>query len=243
MPRRKPPLPPIPKIALRRKRQLTRWQKAALIVGPPIIAIAIIVGIIVENRSGTAEPAAASPQGTPPASSPVSTAGSPTATPTEEQAPADGSEDDPLPFGSTAHFTSTSGSNDIPLEFTVSAPTRFTPSKDAVLFDAVNTYGVPQKGSRQATNVYFTVTIKNTSTTQAFDPDFVFSHVHNTGDDDHISDVHDGDIDSFFPLAGHVIKPGRKVTVKDGFSVKSAATIMYELDVDGLAGRSFYFAK
>ena len=242
MPRRKPPLPPIPKIVFGRKRQLRRWEKAALIIGPPILAIAIVVGIIVENSSGTA-PSAASPAGTPSASSLVSTATSPTATPTQEQAPADGSEDDPLPFGSTARFTSIAGSNNIPLEFTVSAPTRFTPSKDAVLFDAVNTYGVPQKGSLQATNVYFTVTVKNTSTTQAFDPDFVFSHVHDTGDDDHISEVHDGDIDSFDPLAGHVIKPGQKVTMKDGFSVKSAATITYELEVDGLAGRSFYFAK
>ena len=87
------------------------------------------------------------------------------------------------------------------------------------------------------------MTDNNTSATQAYDPDFVFSHVHRTGADDHISEVHDGDIDGFSTLQGHKIKPGQKVTIKDGYSVKSAATILYELDVDGLAGRSFYFSR
>jgi hypothetical protein len=231
----------MPKIAFPRKRQLTQWEKTALIVGPPVLIVAIVVGIIVEN-TGT-EPSTSSTAAATPADSPGRfAAASPTAASVEQQIPGDGSEDEPLRFGSTAHFTSTAGSDNISLEFTVSAPTGFTPSKDAVLFDATD-YAGAQPGSMQKTNVFFTVTIENTSTTQAFDPDFVFSHVHRTGDDDQISDVHDGDIDGFFSLTGRKIKPGQKVIIKDGYSVHRAETILYEPDVDGLAGRSFYFSR
>lgn len=72
-------------------------------------------------------------------------------------------EDGADAFGSTAHFTSTAGSNNIPLEFTVAAPYPFTPSKDASVFDATVEYSSPQEGSLQDTNVYFAVTITNTS--------------------------------------------------------------------------------
>ena len=240
VPRRKPPLPPIPKITFPRRR-LTRWEKLALIVGPPVLIIVIVVGIIVENRAGP-EPSATATAATTPVSSPSRAEDpSPSTTPAEQQNPGDGSESDPFPFGSTAHFTSAAGSNNIPLEFTVSAPTPFTPSKDAVFYDATSSVGA--KGDRQETNVYFTVTITNTATTQAYDPDFVFSEVHETGDDANISEVHDGDVDGFLELQGHTIKPGKPVTVKDGYSVKSADTIVYQLKVDGLAGRSFYFAR
>ena len=143
-------------------------------------------------------------------------------------------------FGQTAHFTSTAGSNDIPLEFTVSSPKKFTPSKDATVFDALAAAGA-QPGKLKATNIYFTVTIKNTSTTQSWDADFVFGHVDQTGNDEEISEVHDGDIDSTFSLDD--IPPGKSASFKDGFSVQSASKIQYELDVDGLAGKSFYWTK
>jgi hypothetical protein len=143
-------------------------------------------------------------------------------------------------FGQTAHFQSTAGSNDIPLEFTVSAPETFTPSKGADVSDALASGG-PQLGNLYATNVFFTITIKNSSATQAWEPDFLFGHVHQTGDDEKISGVRDGSIDSTFSLDD--IPPGKTATFKDGFSVMSADNIQYELDVDGLAGKSFYWTK
>ncbi len=122
----------------------------------------------------------------------------------------------------------------------MSSPKAFTPTRDATVFDAL-AEGGPQTGTLKATNVYFTVTIRNTSTTQTWDGDFVFGHVHDTGDDEEISEVHDGDIDGTFSL--HGVPPGRAATFKDGFSVRSADAIQYELDVDGLAGKSFYWTK
>jgi hypothetical protein len=143
-------------------------------------------------------------------------------------------------FGQTAHFRSTAGSHDIPLEFTVSSPKTFTPSKDATGYDALTVAGA-QTGTLKATNIYFTVTVKNASKTQTWDSGFVFGHVRQTGDDVEISEVHDGTIDSTFNLDD--IPPGKSATFKDGFSVKSADTIQYELSVDGMAGMSFYWTK
>ena len=141
-----------------KKRPLGRWQKTIIILGPLLLASVIVVGIIFENQ---AEPDA-SADAAPTTSAKTVNSSPPPATPsTDDDSSRDGSENAPFLFGSTAHFTSTAGSNDIPLEFTVSAPTPFTPSKDAVLFDATS-YGGGQPGSLQGTNVYFTVTITNT---------------------------------------------------------------------------------
>lgn len=219
--------------------QLTRAHKIALIAGPLVLAPIIVIGVIVENRTGsttTTSPATATAT-TQPAAKPSSPA-PPTlqpGDPEERENPTD------LTFGQTARFISTAGDNNIPLEFTVSAPTPFTPGKNALYFDAVSSVG--GKGTRQATNVYFTLTITNTSTTQTYDPNFVFSHLSGTGNDDQISRVVDDDIEGLSDLSGKVIKPGKSVTIKDGYSVKSASSVRYELAADGLAGTSFYYSK
>lgn len=213
---------------------LKRPQKIALIAGPLVLAPIIVAGIIIENRTASTT-SSVSPSAAAPATASVS---SPTPEATNSEQPDSPSE---LTFGQTAHFTSTAGTANIPLDFTVSAPTPFTPSNDAIYFDA--TSSVVREGTRQATNVYFTVTITNNSTSQSYDPGFVFSHVHSTGDDEQISSVSDADIDGFSSLNGTEIAPGKSVTLKDGYSVKSADHIQYELDIDGLAGKSFYFTN
>jgi hypothetical protein len=143
-------------------------------------------------------------------------------------------------FGQTAHFTSTAGSNNNPLEFTVSAPTAFTPSKNATVFDKRSAVG-GLEGTLQPVNVYFTVTIKNLSSTQAYDPDFVFSDVAETTADESVAEVIDGEIEGTTAL--EEIPPGKSIIIKDGYSVKNADNIVYELDVDGLAGKSFYWSR
>jgi hypothetical protein len=149
-------------------------------------------------------------------------------------------EDGDLTFGETARFRSTAGDNDIPLEITVESPVPFTPSEAATVFDA-RAYAV-REGQLYETNVYFTVTIRNLSTSQAFSPDFVFSDVAGTGADDQVSTVVEGDV---VGMTGwpQEIAPGGSFTLKDGYSVKDATAIEYTFDIDGLAGRSFYFSR
>jgi hypothetical protein len=103
---------------------------------------------------------------------------------------------------------------------------------------------VTTKGKLQPTNVYFTVTVRNISKSESWKAAFFFSSVSGTGEDDVVSEVYDGDIKGLLGFnGGEDLQPGKSVTVKDGFSVKSAENIQYELDVDGLAGRSFYFTR
>lgn len=131
-------------------------------------------------------------------------------------------------FGQAAPFTSTAGSlPNTPLTFTVSAPTAFTPADPS---DAT-----------QAATVYFTVTIKNESDAETWDPDFVFSKAI-SGDTDG-DEIHDGEINGTYDLNGVEIPPGQSVTFKDGWSVVSADDVRYELDIDGLAGYTIYFTK
>jgi hypothetical protein len=146
-----------------------------------------------------------------------------------------------LGFGETARFRSTAGDNDIPLEISVGSPVSFTPSEDATVFDARTAVG-GQEGELHETNVYFTVSIKNLSTSQAFSPDFVFSDVAETGADDQVSEVLEGDVVGMIGWP-RMIAPGESFTLKDGYSVNDATAIEYTLNIDGLAGRSFSFSR
>ena len=129
-------------------------------------------------------------------------------------------------FGETAQFTSTAGDPpDTPLTFTVSAPTAFTPADPAA--------------ATQAATVYFTVTIKNESETETWDPDFLFTKAISSDTDG--DEIHEGEIYGTYDLAGHVIEPGQSVTIKDGWSIADADDVRYELDIDGLAGYTIYF--
>ncbi len=145
-----------------------------------------------------------------------------------------------LTFSETARFRSTAGNDDIPLEITVESPVSFTPSEAAIVFDARAVVGGQQASLHEA-NIYFTVTIRNLSTSEAFSPDFVFSDVAETGADDRVSTILDGDV---VGMTGwpQEIAPRASFTLKDGYSVKGATAIEYTLDIDGLAGRSFYFS-
>ncbi|MWV51626.1 hypothetical protein GRS96_20385 (plasmid) [Rathayibacter sp. VKM Ac-2803] len=125
-------------------------------------------------------------------------------------------------FGETAQFLSTAGSSpDTPLTFTVSAPTVFTPTDPT--------------GATQATSVYFTVTITNLSTTETYDPDFVFPDVISGGSAG--SELR-GLGDDLSWVDGRTIAPGESLTMKDGWSVANVDDVRYELRIDGLAGYS-----
>ncbi len=230
-----------------KSRKLTQRHKLLICgVGLVILAPIITIGAISERREAadTAATAATSatqtPTAPPSASEPPPAADSSQSQDDEEP---DETDETHLKFGQTAHFTSTAGDSNTPLEFTVSTPTRFKLSKDATLYDAKASTVV--KGERQPTNVYFVVTVKNTSKDESWDANFVFSDVTGTGDDEVVSSVDDGDIEGLGYLqdGGDELRPGKSATVKDGFSVKSADSIQYELSVDGLAGYTFYFTR
>lgn len=127
-----------------------------------------------------------------------------------------------------------------PLEITVLPPVAFHPSGHAVIYDKRNTYAVV-KGTWQKANVYFTVTLRNLSTTEAYDNDFTFSDVHNTGADDHVGTVSDDGIEGTIGLTD--IPPGKSVTFKDGYSIASVDNVQYEIKFDGLIGKTFYFSR
>jgi hypothetical protein len=230
----------------RRRRDLRRKQAlyicaAALVVLAPVIA----VGAILENRAEVDTAAPASTQAASTTVAPVSADQETTLAsepPSPEREEPTQYDDYHLQFGQTAYFISRAGGSNTPLEFTVSAPQQFRLSRNAILFEADSP--VTMRGKRQPVNVYFTVTVKNTSKTESWDADFLFSSVTGTGDDDVVSEVRDGDVDTVSSIGnGRDLRPGESATVKDGFSVRTADDIQYELDVDGLAGQSFYWTK
>jgi hypothetical protein len=183
----------------------------------------------------------------PPTAADGSSSPSEVVTPTQPSEPApseatwEETEDAHLTFGETARFRSTAGNNNIPLEITVESPVSFTPSEAATVFDERAAVG-GQEGSLYETNVYFTVTIRNLSTSEAFSTDAVFSDVAETGADDQVSTILEGDVVGMIGWPQEVA-PGASFSLKDGYSVKDATAIEYTLDFDGLAGRSFYFSR
>lgn len=238
-----------------KRRQLKRRRTliicgAALAVLAPIIA----VGAILENR-GEAETAAPAPTPATREAAPTSTAPVPadpepsptTAAPTPEPEP----EEEPrtydenhLQFGQTGRHVHGLGRSypDVPLEFTVSAPKPFTPSKRAK-FEDVFGYPYGGKGPRQPDNVYFTVTVKNVSADESYDIS-VQSRVKDSGDDEEQSYVEDGDSGWVSDLRRDGdLRPGKSVTVKNGWSLANADNVRYELRFGGLGGESFYFTK
>lgn len=204
-----------------------------LLVAVGGLTLGLIFGDDEDTTAAPADATASSPPADVVSPAPPS-ASTPSETTWEETQNAD------LSFGETARFRSTAGDNDIPLEITVEAPVSFTPSGAATVFDA-RAYAV-REGQLHETNVYFTVTIRNLSTSQAYEPDFVFSDVAGTGADDQVSTVKEGDVVGMTGWPQEVA-PGGSFTLKDGYSVKDATAIEYTLDIDGLAGRSFYFSR
>ncbi|MGY1668595.1 hypothetical protein [Geodermatophilus sp. SYSU D00696] len=226
-------------LTFRRPRPKQSLAAAAAFTVMLVVAIGgLVIGVIFGDDENTTAPPTAASASPPPAD---------VASPAEPSAPApaestwEETQDADLNFGETARFRSTAGDNNIPLEITVGPPVSFTPSEAAIVFDARAAVG-GLAGELHETNVYFTVTITNLSTSQAFDTDFVFSDVTETGADDQVSVVLEGDIVSMTGWPQE-IAPGGSFTLKDGYSVKDATAIEYTFDIDGLAGRSFYFSR
>ena len=71
------------------------------------------------------------------------------------------------------------------------------------------------------------MTLKNLSKTAEFDNAFTFSDVQNTPNDDSSSAVSQDGIEGTTGLSA--IAPGKAVTFKDGYSVKSADHITYQI--------------
>ena len=140
-----------------------------------------------------------------------------------------------LKFGQTAHFRSSAGSSDVPLEITVAAPKSFKPDKDATFFDA-RVEGAFEV-ERYPKNIVFTITVKNASTDEAYTP-LIIPDVHVTeAADEDVSNIMQDDLEG----GTGEIPPGKTVTIKDAYSLKSTEDLEYELAIDGLAGRTYYF--
>jgi hypothetical protein len=226
-------------LTFRRSRLKRRLPAAAALAFLLFVAIGgLTLGLIFGDDENTTAP----PTDATKASSPgeAVTPAAPSA-PAPSEATWEETKDAHLTFGETARFRSTAGNNDIPLEITVESPVSFTPSQAATVFDARAALG-GREGSLHETTVYFNVTIRNLSTSEAFSPDFVFSDVAETGADDQVSEVVEGDVVGMTGWPQEVA-PGGSFTLKDGYSVKDATAIEYTLDIDGLAGRSFYFSR
>lgn len=145
-------------------------------------------------------------------------------------------------FGETATYEQNStaaGSEPVPLQITVAPPVSFKPRRDAVVTDKV--IGSTLNAPLQATSVYFVVTLRNLSKTTPFDNDFTFTDVQDTSDDDSRVAVSQDGIEGTTGL--NALAPGKWVTFKDGYSVKSADNITYLIKFDGLAGKTFYFGR
>ena len=141
-----------------------------------------------------------------------------------------------LKFGQTAHFQSSAGSSDVPLEITVAAPKSFKPAKDASFFYARSAAGAIE-GKKYPNNIVFTVTVKNASPNEAYTP-LIIPDVHVTeAADDDVSNIMQDNMEG----GTGEIPPGGTVTFKDAYSLKSTEELEYELAIDGLAGRSYYF--
>lgn len=257
--RRQSPLPPLQKLGVTRRPkrpELTRPQKIAFIAGPLLLVPIITVGVITdknEEAKVTAKIAPSAPASvTAPASAPPSTAdppesAEPSSTPSQSEASDEETRDydeNNLQFGQTGRYLHGYGRPypEVPLEFTVSEPIAFKPSKNAKYTDV---FGFPYggEGPHQPANVYFTVTLTNTSKDETYDVT-VRASVSKSGDDEEQSYVEDGDIGKFWDLdTGDDLDPGESVTVRDGWSLKNADDVRYELRIDGVGGDSFYFTR
>ncbi|MFQ1003921.1 hypothetical protein [Modestobacter sp. SSW1-42] len=225
-------------LTFRRSRPKKSLAAAAALTFLLLVAVGgLIIGLIFgDDENTTARPTAATASSSP---ADVASSAQPSA-PTPSESTWEETEDADLNFEETARFRSTAGNSDIPLEITVGSPVSFTPSKAATVFDARAAVG-GEAGELHEANVYFTVTIRNLSTSQAFEPDFVFSDVTKTGADDQVSVVLEGDVVGMIGWP-QVIAPGGAFILKDGYSVQDATAIEYTLDIDGLAGQSFHFS-
>ncbi|WP_130866548.1 hypothetical protein [Acidipropionibacterium timonense] len=132
-------------------------------------------------------------------------------------------------FGQTARYERGTRFGDVKYEITVGLPVTFKPSKNAT---------TPDNRPLGPVNVYFPVRVKNVADSFV-DGNVALSHASNSKQGteyDGVLEVSDGEISSFGLDAIKSLKPGKTLTIKDGFSMATLDGVKYELAVNGLAG-------
>lgn len=142
---------------------------------------------------------------------------------------------EPCKFGQTAIYSDTlpRQRGERKLEITVGAPVEFTPSEDAVTL-----YDRPL----QPVNVYFPITIKNTS------PELAVEWIHGqaanaTQGDISTQYVDDGDIEGLGVGGAHGMPVGGSMSVKDGWTMATLEGVEYSVNIDGLSGYDIKFTR
>jgi hypothetical protein len=127
-------------------------------------------------------------------------------------------------------------SGDVQLEITVGAPVEFKLSKDAII-----PYDLPP----QPVNVYFPITVKNTSPELALHQSSVLTQATNAeqGAYDGIRTVSDGDVDSYALAGFGELPPGKSLSVKEGWSMTTLEGVEFSLSIDGQAGYTIKFTR
>ena len=140
---------------------------------------------------------------------------------------------DPCKFGQTAIYVDEVRAGTVSLEITVEEPVEFDPSPDASILHDLPPGPV---------NVYFPVTVKNTSAETSTDMAFGQATNAEQGKYDGIRMISDGDIESVFPDIQHLAQ-GEGMTFKHGWTMDTLDGIEYEVSIDGLSGYSFKFVR
>ena len=211
-------------MTFRRPKPKTPWRLWGALGGAGVIVAGIItVGALLEDSDASS---ADSDQSAPEPEAEPSASGDPMICETR-------SGGDPCKFGQTAIYSDSVRSGDVKLEITVGAPVEFTLSEDASTM-----YDLPP----QPVNVYFPVTVKNTS------PELAVSMIHGQatnaeqGETD-IKPVTDGDVDSFAVGRAVGMPVGESRSVRDGWTMATLEGVEYSLSIDGLAGYTIKFTR
>ena len=222
-------------LTFRRPKPKAPWQMWAAVGGVGVLLVGMFtVGVLLEDDSdaSTADAAVASSaeQPAPDQEAEPSSAADPMICVAEQEL-----------FGASCKFGQTAIYSDtLPrqrgerkLEITVGAPVEFTPSEDARTL-----YDLPL----QPVNVYFPVTIKNTS--QELEVGWIFGQATNAeqGDTD-TKFVTDGDIEGLAVSEAEGMPVGESMSVKDGWTMATLDGVEYSISIDGMSGYSITFAR
>ena len=222
-------------MTFRRPKPKPPWRLWAALGGVSVILVGILtVGTLLEEDSDASTTDAvasssaeqSSPQPAPEQKAEPSSSADPMICETT-------SWEDTCKFGQTAIYSDTVRSGEVKLEITVGAPVEFTPSEDAwTLYDR----------PLQPVNVYFPVTIKNTSPELAVD--MIFGQATNaeqgaTG----TKFMSDGEIEGLAVAGAKGMPVGESMSVKDGWTMATLEGVEFQVRVDGLAGYGITFTR
>ncbi|WP_137872725.1 hypothetical protein [Rhodococcus sp. Q] len=224
-------------MTFRRPKPKTPWQMWAAVGGVGVLLVGLLaVGALVEDDSDASTTDAAA----------VASAEQPA--PEQDAEPS--SATDPMicvaeqdlfgascKFGQTAIYSDTlpRQRGERKLEITVGAPIEFTPSEDAqTLYDL----------SLHPVNVYFPITVKNTSPELALEHGSIFTEAKNAEQGGRYSGIRwvsDGDVDS---LGGFDDLPvGESLSAKEGVSMTTLEGVELRVSIDGMSGYSITFTR